>query len=296
MTSQPDTAHPDWMEGTYPWCWLRGQVVNTASATVSIMDRGFLYGDGVFETIRIHQGKPFQWARHWVRLQQGCESLGIPIQGNEDAWTEQLHALINKNQAGNALARVHISRGLGPRGYAPSSDSAPTSIITLHRAPALPPDRPQQWNLMISEIRTPSFSLMPKWKSCNKLHQIMVKNEALNAGFDDGLVLNEHQNLTETSSGNLFLILGNRIQTPTTECGILNGTTRQLLIELASSLGLECQESPCHLDTIHKADSVFATLCSFGLVHIQRIEDQIFPLHPVEESLYQAYLKRLNAG
>lgn len=137
---------------------------------------------------------------------------------------------------------------------------------------------------------------MPKWKSCNKLHQIMVKNEALNAGFDDGLVLNEHQNLTETSSGNLFLIHGNRIQTPTTECGILNGTTRQLLIELASSLGLECQESPCHVGTIHKADSVFATLCSFGLVHIQRIEDQIFPLHPVEESLYQAYLKRLNAG
>jgi len=284
------------MDGTYPWCWLQGEIVETSSASVSVMDRGFLYGDGLFETIRIHQGKLFQWDQHWDRLQIGCDALTMPVLPNKSEWMEHLQTLLKRNQIEQGLARIHISRGPGPRGYAPSNSAAPTRLITLHRAPTLPEDEPVSWNLRTSGFRTPSFSAIPKWKTGNKLFQIMVKKEAVDAGFDDGIVLNEKNHLTETSSANLFLIRDNHLFTPTTACGILNGTTRQLMLRLAHALGLECKETPCDVEQLKSADSVFVTLCSYGLVHVQRIDDRSVPLHPLEVALYQAYLKALKAG
>ena len=260
------------------------------------MDRGFLYGDGLFETIRIHRGKPFQWHLHWKRLQTGCDALKIPLFSGKDEWEEQIQALLRKNQTPQGLARLHISRGPGPRGYAPSHTCSPTRVITLHHAPELPKDEPVSWSLHTSGVCNPSFSAIPKWKTGNKLFQILVKKEALEAGFDDGIVLNEKNHLTETSSANLFLIRNNQIFTPTTECGILNGTTRQLMLKLTKSLGLECAEAPCDLVCLEKADSAFVTLGSFGLVHIHRINQRSIPLHPLEKTLYQAYLKELNAN
>lgn len=296
MMAQVQKASLTWMDGTYPWCWLQGEIVETSSASVSVMDRGFLYGDGLFETIRIHQGKLFQWDQHWTRLQTGCDALNMPIFAKKGEWVEHLQALLKKNQTEQGLARIHVSRGPGPRGYAPSNSATPTRLITLHRAPTLPEDKPVSWSLHTSRIRTPSFSAIPKWKTGNKLFQILIKKEAMDAGFDDGIVLNENDHLTETSSANLFLIRSNQLFTPTTECGILNGTTRQLMLRLARSLGLECSEVPCDLAQLVSADSVFVTLCSYGLVHIQRVDNRSIPLHPLEWTLYQAYLKELNAG
>lgn len=296
MTSDVERTSPVWMEGTYPWCWIQGEMVETISASVSVMDRGFLYGDGLFETIRIHQGKPFQWHQHWDRLRNGCDALNIPLLKCKDDWAESLQLLLKKNQAEQGLARIHLSRGPGPRGYAPSLSSAPTGIITLHKAPTLPQKEPVSWSLHTSGFRIPSFSAIPKWKTGNKLFQILIKKAALDAGFDDGIVLNEKTHLTETSSANLFLIRDNHLFTPTTECGILNGTTRQLMLKLAKSIGLDCTETPCDLACLERADSVFATLCSYGLVHVHRIEDRPIPLHPLEVTLYQAYLKELNAS
>ena len=294
MTSPLQNTPSTWMDGTYPWCRLQGEMVKTSSASVSVMDRGFLYGDGLFETIRVDQGRLFQWDQHWDRLKNGCDALNIPLDMAKDDWADQLRMLLHKNETKQGLARIHISRGPGPRGYAPSSSASPTRLITLHQAPSLPPDEPVSWKLHISGFRTPSFSAIPKWKTGNKLFQVLVKKEALDAGFDDGIVLNEKNNLTEISSANLFLIQGNQLFTPTKECGILNGTTRQLILRLAKSLGVACFELPCDLVRLQSVDSVFVTLCSYGLVHIQRIEERSIPLHPLEVSLYQAYLKELN--
>lgn len=296
MTSKPETEQPNWMEGTYKWCWSQGNVLETAKTSVSILDRGYLYGDGLFETIRIHQGRLFQWDLHWKRLQRGCAALQLPLGDSDETYKERILDLLKRNQTTEALGRIQISRGPGPRGYAPTQSACPTTSITLHHAPHLPIDEPVGWNLMISNFQTPSFSSIPRWKTSNKLFQIMVKKEALDAGFDDGIILNEKQHLTETSSGNLFLIKSNRIYTPTTQCGILNGTTRQLILDMAGALDLECVESPCDVAMLENAESVFATLCSFGLVHIKRVGKQTFPIHPFEKSLYRAYLNHLNVS
>ena len=110
---------------------------------MSIADRGLHYGDGLFETIRIHQGKLFQWDQHWTRLQTGCDALNMPLFAKKGEWVEHIQALLKKNQTEQGLARIHVSRGPGPRGYAPSNSATPTPARlsiqqTNQRAPSTP--------------------------------------------------------------------------------------------------------------------------------------------------------------
>ena len=282
------------MQDNYKWCWMNGEILESAHAKVSVFDRGFLYGDGLFETIRIHNGGIFQWQRHWARLIKGCSALGIQSPCSEDDFHKVIGQLITKNQITKCMARIHLSRGAGPRGYLPPKNAKITALITLHPAPELSPNTPRSWNLIVSKMRTPSFASSSQWKTTNKLFQTLIKQEANTAGADDAIILNENDHITELSSGNLFLTHQGVILTPPVDTGILPGTTRELILELAMQLGLDCRESYCDLSTLREASSAFASLSTLGLVHIQSIEGRELNLQQEERQLYQEYLKRLD--
>jgi branched-chain amino acid aminotransferase len=275
------------------WCWLNGSIIESKKASVSIFDRGYLYGDGLFETIRVHQGNPFQWQRHWDRLKSGCEGLKMPMNISEEVLKEIILELTKKNQTNDCTARIQISRGLGPRGYLPPENSQATWSITLHPAPELSLKQPRSWNLIVSNMRMPSHWKCAQWKTTNKLFQTLIKQEARDVNADDAIILNEQNHITELSCANLFFVMGDRILTPPIESGILPGTTRALVLDILNQSGIQYQETTCDMEMLKEATTVFATLSTFGLIHIHRIHDQIFELHPMEKTIYDGYLKRL---
>ncbi len=285
----------DFHESTLPWCCLNGAVIPSIKASIPVFDRGFLYGDGLFETLRIHRQQPFQWKRHWERFSTGCHALGIPLETTEQHWLDQLKTLISANRADHAMVRMHLSRGSGPRGYAPPSQPTPTSLISMHPAPELAPGNLKSWNLIISSMRHPSAWDLNGWKTSNKLFQILVKSEAQSKGADDALVLNEQDRITETSSANLLMVMEDQIITPSRESGILEGTTRSLIRDFAKELSIPFRETDCDVSLLKGVQSVFASLSSFGLVHVARIDDLSYPLHPIEEALYTRYLSSLHS-
>ena len=260
---------------------------------MSIFDRGFLYGDGLFETLKYHNGNLFQWDRHWTRLKAGCVGLGIPLDHSSPFLKDAILELARKNHLDQAMVRIHVSRGTGNRGYAPPIKTQATWIVSMHKAPELPMHQPRSWNLIVSRLRSPSAWPGSTWKTTNKLFQILVKQEARDAHADDAIILNELGHVTEISCANVFFVIKNRIVTPPVDSGLLPGTTRNLFMDLAGQMGVPCQERTCDLETLKMSDSAFASLSSFGLVHIHRIQDTTYNLHPMEERLYQCYLKQL---
>src|SRR5207244_3239562 len=147
--------------------FLNGQFVPESQAVVSIFDRSFLYGDGLFETMRIHNGKPFRWVQHLDRLRQGAEFLKIRIPFAEAALEKFAAELVTRNQMPEALLRLTLSRGVGVRGYSPKGAEQPFLAMSLHPIPVS--ETPVQWKLVISSFRLPANEPLAQFKTCNKL-------------------------------------------------------------------------------------------------------------------------------
>ena len=213
---------------------------------------------------------------------------------SEESLRANILELVRKNQTSNCTARIQISRGTGPRGYLPPENSKATWSITLHPATELPLKQPHSWNVIVSKMRMPSHWKCAQWKTTNKLFQILIKQEARESNADDAIILNESDHITELSCANLFLVMNDRILTPSIESGILPGTTRALVLDILKQIGIEFQETTCDMETLKEASSVFATLSTRGLIHINRIQDKTFESHPMEQAIYDVYLEQLN--
>jgi len=292
---QDNPPAKDRFPGTLPWCWMNGTLMRVEDGQVSIVDRGFLYGDGLFETLRLVEGRPFKWASHWQRFQQGCQALKLPLDPDPDAWLGRIQSLVETNQSPECMVRIQISRGLGPRGYGMPSEVQATQVITMHTAPTLSPSTPLSWTLTVASLKCPGSWALHGCKHSNRLFQILVKQEALTQGVDDAIVLNDQDHLTETSSANVFLIHEGCVKTPSLSSGILPGTTRRLLLDLCKELGIPQLETECPAEMLAEAESVFVSLSSYGLVHASQVQDRHFSLHPMESTLYQAFLRRLQS-
>src|SRR5438874_2265770 len=130
--------------------FVNGQFVPEEEAVVSVLDRGFLYGDGLFEAVRIFNGQPFRWFQHLERLQRGAEFLGIKLPFSPDALRGFAEELILQNEMPDSLLRLTLSRGIGPRGYSPKGAEQPTIVMSLHPVPALHQEKAPRWRLVTS--------------------------------------------------------------------------------------------------------------------------------------------------
>ncbi len=274
--------------------FLNGQFVPEAEAKVSVFDRSFLYGDALFETMRVQNGIPFRWHQHWSRLLKGADFLKLTLPYEESTLLTHAHELIALNQSPNCLLRLHLSRGVGVRGYSAKGADQPLVILSTHPAPVIDPQNPPQWKLATSSLRIQAGSPLTQPKHANRLLQVLAKTEAEALKVDDALLLSSDNSVVETSSANLFWTDGELLFTPPLSTGALNGITRQIVFELCQNLRIGIHERPVTTQVLQQSQGVFATLSSLGIVEITEIDKtDIRKGSPLFENLRRAYWKLL---
>lgn len=271
--------------------FLNGQFVPEERAVVSVFDRGFLYGDGLFETMRVFNGKPFRWPQHLERLQRGADFLKIKLPFAPQALRRFADELIEKNKMPEALLRVTLSRGIGVRGYSPKGSENPTLVMSLHPAPShsLPSDGIPRWKLITSSHRLPANESLAQFKTCNKLAQILARAEADAAGADEALLLNTEGFVVEGASSNLFWIEGDTICTPPLAGGVLPGVTRSVVFEICGMLKLKTIEANIGIARLKLADGIFVSLSSVGIMEAASLDGHILKSCPWIEQIQDKY-------
>ena len=269
--------------------YLNGQFVPEEDARVSVFDRGFLYGDGLFETILVLEGAPVWWPEHFARLQHGASVLGIAMPAEREQMLATVRDLIRLNNATTAILRLTLTRGRGPRGYSPRGAGHPTFVISLHPTEQPHPQRPVQWRLITSGLRIAANDSLAAIKSGSKLLQVMARAEAEAQGGDEALLLNTAGEVAECASSNLFWVEDQTLWTPRLASPALPGVTRGIVMQLAARIGHEVVEENCPVQRVLKADGVFVTLTSMGIVEAVSLDGTALTRSRVTAELHQAY-------
>jgi branched-chain amino acid aminotransferase len=262
--------------------YLNDRFVKEEEAVVSVFDHGFLYGDGVYETIRSYGGRIFMRDQHLARLRRSADAIGLTIPILEDRWPVLLHEAMTKNDVGNdrvdAYLRITITRGAGEIGLDPALCPIPTVVImTKPLAPPSPQTYQNGVSLVVAKTRRNlPTALDPQIKATNFLNNIQAKREAIAAGAFDSILLNWESHLTECTVSNLFFVQTSRLCTPALSCGLLDGITRDIVLNLARELQISVEEGSFGVEAIHKADECFVTNTSMEVMPVTRVDG-----HPI---------------
>ncbi len=238
--------------------YLNGSLIPRSQASISALDYGFLYGFGLFETMRAYGGQVFRLDSHLNRLAHSAEILGLPI-GALDLRSAVIDT-IQANKLGDARIRITVSIGEGGMVPDPSTCNKPTVLIIAgHYQPYSEEVYGKGFRAVVSSIRRNSQSPLSRLKSANYLESILARQEARAAGVDEALCLNEKGLLAEASMSNIFLVTDGILRTPGQESGILPGITRETILELAGQLGINILEHDIRLDELFYAQEAFLT-------------------------------------
>jgi branched-chain amino acid aminotransferase len=276
--------------------WLNGELIPLEKAKISVLDHGVLYGDGVFEGMRVYHGRPFMLAEHLQRLMQSAHALLLPVPYSEEQLHQACLSLIERNGLTDGYVRLVVTRGEGSLGLDPRNCTQP-NVFILYRSLKMSDSRIQQQGARLitaSVRRTPSDVLDPKIKTLNYLNNILAKTEANLAGMDDALLLNHAGQVAEASAANLFIVKDNTLLTPPTFADALQGITRDLVMELAQKLGFAVAETPMTLYDVYNADEAFLTGSGAELIPIAEVDGRRLRQAPglVFNQLKQAFIEK----
>jgi branched-chain amino acid aminotransferase len=257
------------------WVYLNDGFVQKEHARVSVFDHGFLYGDGVYETLRAYEGRIFLWERHMARLRRSCELIGLGLPIRDQAWIPIIAELLVRNGLQDAGLRLTVSRGEGELGIDPSLCPNPTIVVM---AKPVATYTYQQWEqgkvLHLSSVRrNPELAQPPQIKALSFLNNILAKKEAVRVGADDALMLNMEGYLSECTTSNIFFVKNQQLYTPAVDCGILKGITRDVVIELADKLEVCVEEGRYTMEQLLQADECFITNTGIEIMPVSRIGD-----------------------
>ena len=269
--------------------FLNGRFVPEERAAVSVLDRGFLYGDGLFETMRVYAGKPFLWEKHMERLQRGADFLQIKFHYSPGELRRAADELTRRNCMREALLRLTLTRGIGPRGYSPRGADQPTLVMTMHPVAATNARRTPRWRLITASQRVPAGDALALHKTCNKLPHILARAEAEARGSDEALLLNTDGEVAEAASSNLFWIERGTVCTTPLAAGILAGVTRGLVLDLCNQLGIPRTEKPIKPARLAKMDGVFLTLSTLEIIPAFELDGHKLRQSPLVTKLRHAY-------
>jgi branched-chain amino acid aminotransferase len=259
--------------------WIDGAPVDAAEARVPVFDRGFLYGDSVYEVLRTFSWKPFALAPHLDRMQRSAAALGMLLPPRDDierAIADTLAAAAEPD----AYVRVIVTRGAGELGLDPALADAPRLIVIVR--PVKLPD-PAQYRdgvevAIVGRSRSAApgqpGALDPQVKSGNYLVSVLAVAEARRRGAYEAILTDAVGRITEGGSSNFFLVRGGRISTPPVSAGLLEGITRGQVIAAARASGLAVDELPLWPADLHGADEAFLTSSVRGLLPIVRVDGQ----------------------
>lgn len=243
------------------WIYLDGQYVTKENAKVSVFDHGFLYGDGIFEGIRIYNGNIFKCKEHLDRLYDSAKSIMLDIPLSYDEMREAMAETIRRNEMRNGYIRLVVSRGYGNLGIDPLRCEKASVVIIVEELSIYPEEAYLKGlrTISVSQRRNIPDALNPKIKSLNYLNNVLVKIQSNHAGAGEAIMLNSQGYVTEGSSDNIFIVKNGVLITPPCYLGALEGITRNAIIELAYKIGLPFKEQPFTLHDVYVADEVFFT-------------------------------------
>lgn len=251
--------------------WIDGEVVDGKEARIPVTDHGFLYGDGVFEGMRVHARRVFRLERHLARLAVGAKALGLALPGGlREVVLETARAF----DADDAYVRLVVSRGEGALGVDPTSCPEPRVVCLVDRI-RLWPDAVRERGLALatSSLRRPGPDVLdPRVKSLNYLNNALAKLEARRAGADEALLLNAAGLVAEASVANVFVVREGRLATPPATDGALEGMTRAAVLELAARAGLHAAERSLGRVDLLAADEVFLTGSGAGIAPVGSLD------------------------
>jgi aminodeoxychorismate lyase len=271
--------------------FLNGQFLSEAEAVVSVNDRGFMYGDGLFETMRVVNGKPFRMAQHLERMTRGADFLKINPPFAPKELEKFAGQLIEQNEMPDAILRVTLTRGPGKRGYTPDNDCQPTVVMTLHAAPPL--ENPVEWSLVTSSFRIPASDALSSFKTTSKILNVLARAEAKEKGADEALLINTNGEVAETASGNLFWVYQDNICTVPTGRGVLPGITRAIVLEICQTLGLQTNKRVIKPEALRNSTGIFVTQSAFGIVPITTYDGEPVAPSPLVDQIAGAYNEML---
>lgn len=259
------------------WIFLNDRFVKREEATVSVFDHGFLYGDGIYETLRSYDGRIFMLAQHLARLQRSARLIGLEIPIPEKDWPALLGDAIARNQLSDAYLRITVSRGTGEIGLDPGLCPKPTVVVIAKPFQAYPPRLFKEGVSLITTTvhRNLATALSPQIKSLNFLNNILAKQEATKAGAFDGIMLNAEGRLTECTTSNVFFVQHGTLCTPSVACGILDGITRDVVLTLAKEQGIKTEESAYTPEALRQADECFLTNTTMEIMPVRDVDQHL---------------------
>lgn len=279
--------------------YLNGEYVSKENAKVSVYDHGFLYGDGIFEGIRIYDGNIFKCKEHLKRLYDSAKSIMLDIPLSIAEMQKALVETIRLNELRDGYIRLVVSRGPGDLGLDPRRSPRAYVIIIVEKLSIYPEEA------YVNGLRTVSVStrrnipdaLNPKIKSLNYLNNILVKIQANLAGVGEAIMLNSQGFVAEGSSDNIFIVKNGTVYTPPAYLGALEGITRAAIMDICGRIGVPLKEEPFTLHDVYVADEVFFTGTAAEVIAVREVDGRMIgegKAGPITTRLLQEFRKIVN--
>jgi branched-chain amino acid aminotransferase len=257
--------------------YIDGEFLPQEEAKISVFDHGLLYGDGVFEGIRSYQGRVFKLDEHLQRLYDSAKAIMLEIPISIEDMEEAVLETLRRNQLHDAYIRLVVTRGVGDLGLDPDKCPVPTIFIIADKITLYPPNFYEDGLeiITVSVRRNYAEAISPRIKSLNYLNNILAKIEGKQAGVEEVLMLNAEGYVVECSGDNIFFLKNNVIVTPPTHLGILEGVTRNTVIDLARELGITVEEKVFTRHDLYTAEECFLTGTAAEVIPVVKIDQRI---------------------
>jgi branched-chain amino acid aminotransferase len=256
------------------WINVNGRITAPEAAAISPLDRGFLYGDSVYETIRTYSSRPFRLAAHIARLRRSADALGIPYERATVEPGAATLATLERATGQESAIRIVLTRGVGGVGYDPASLGPPTVVIHLRPCPGIP----AAWRsegvdvAVVGVTRNAVTAVDPAIKSSNLLNNYLAWEAGRRLGVFEPLLLSPEGHVAEGASSNLFIVRAGRLATPQPATGILLGITREVVLEMARAATLPVDETTLTPEDLRDADEIFLTSTLKGILPVRRCD------------------------
>ncbi len=276
---------------------VNGKVLRAQDAVISVFDHGFLYGDGVYETLRAYDGVVFKLDEHLNRLFRSAALIGLTIPLDINHLKIAVYEVLIANALRDAYVRLTISRGKGPIGLDPDLCPEPTIVIIAQKFRPYPIEYFRHGlRLIIPRTRrNDRRAINPQIKSLNFLNNILAKIEAQKGDAHEAVMLNAHGHLTEGTISNIFFSTDRELCTPSPDCGILEGITRNMVMEIARREGITVREGRFGKTAIYAAQEVFITNTTMEVMPVSRVDERRFPIGNIAKLLRTLYQQEVNA-
>jgi branched-chain amino acid aminotransferase len=253
---------------------IDGAIVPPAEARVSVFDRGFLYGDAVFEVLRTYRGIPFALDEHLARLRRSAERVAIELPVDDRTLGAEVERAVAASGNAESYVRIVVTRGSGPLSLDPDTAEHPLRVVLVETVTPPPPEAYSRGvgAVLVHTRRTVDETAAAGAKVTNYLANLLAVREAKARGAHEALIVDAHGHVVEGASSNVFVVHGGRVATPPETAGILAGITRRRILSAAGGLGLAVEERVLSVADVTGADEVFITSSIRELLPVVRID------------------------